>query len=299
MATCISRPRVVPPETSKPAFTLVELLVVIGIIAILIGVLLPALSKARKAAEETKCMNNMRQWAIALMLYTDENKGCIPGDGGDGSTSVPVTELSNPTSFQSWDSSSLWWNALPPMINMPSYYELQSTPGLQLPGPRSSSIFVCPGADEGVATPLDMANGVSTQNGMFMLHGGAAGGAGHGNVVLPTYMCYVMNSKLNATQQVQKLSQLRPAASVAAFVEKRMRAGEIPATDQNYGKQLGQLKAEEKRFTARHRSGGFISFFDGHVSWFTYNELNTPLTFTPLDYNDPNKVIWDPFGPES
>ena len=283
-------------------FTLVELLVVIGIIALLVGILLPSLAKARRAAEETKCMNNIRQLCLGMIMYADANKGYIPGDGGDGTSASPATMLSTPggaPQYLTWDSESLWWNAIPPLLNMQPYYELQLAGGHRLPGPGDKSIFVCPSADQGVATAADQAAGISTQSGMFMLHGAPAGGGGHGNVVLPTYMCYVINSKLNATQAAQKISQLRPGSSVAAFVEKRMTDHELPPGDQYLGKSLGQIKVEEKRFTARHRRGGYIGFFDGHIAWFGNKELNTPFTYTPLDYNDPSKVIWDPFGPES
>lgn len=59
-------------------FTLVELLVVIGIIALLMGILLPALHRARENAQEVACMSNMRQLGMAFLMYCDANKGGHP-----------------------------------------------------------------------------------------------------------------------------------------------------------------------------------------------------------------------------
>jgi len=62
----------------KTAFTLVELLVVIGIIALLIAMLLPGLNKARRAAKTTGCLSNLRQIGMAFIQYADANRGYWP-----------------------------------------------------------------------------------------------------------------------------------------------------------------------------------------------------------------------------
>jgi prepilin-type N-terminal cleavage/methylation domain-containing protein/prepilin-type processing-associated H-X9-DG protein len=81
-------------------FTLVELLVVIGIIALLISILLPSLNRARENAKQVQCLNNLKQLGTAFVMYVDNNKGRFPTSGVGTSGWTPAD----------W----IWWEDISP-----------------------------------------------------------------------------------------------------------------------------------------------------------------------------------------
>src|SRR3954447_10708989 len=84
---CRHRGRNFGSAPGRGAFTLVELLVVIGIIAVLIGVLLPVLGRAREQANRTRCLSNLRQLSQAMLMYANAYQDRLPNSNPPQTTS--------------------------------------------------------------------------------------------------------------------------------------------------------------------------------------------------------------------
>lgn len=144
------------PLTSRHGFTLVELLVVIGIIAILIGVLLPSLSRARESANRAVCMSNLRQIGLAMRSYADENRQYLhtrPGRGSDGRWIGPPNrgfwERPRGTPLSANQSDAYWGIAYFPYLASAAAAQLQNSgqtfsETLEARIGRARSIFLCP-----------------------------------------------------------------------------------------------------------------------------------------------------------
>ncbi|CAN5482743.1 hypothetical protein BH10PLA1_BH10PLA1_18270 [soil metagenome] len=323
-------------QRKRLAFTLVELLVVIGIIAMLLSILLPFLRKAVQAAHETQCMNNLRQLGIGAMMYADANKGIVPYDGDPRYSNTDGDRSARSLGW--WQDPGLWINAVPSIINDKAYSDMQldsvAPKNIPLPSGRTKSIFICP--ETGVIG-ASTANPGEVVNGLYQMYGHAnplkapaslgtqmttatTDSKGGLPIARNCYTCYAINSKLNSTTQTGgnlktvKMSSMNPASEIALFVERRVSVGEIPkAIDAAYGtgsaapnkndlptRRLARIHAEWTLFTNRHRGGGFVCFCDGHVAWFSLKEIVLPKGYVTgnqnFDFNQSGKIIWDPYG---
>jgi prepilin-type N-terminal cleavage/methylation domain-containing protein/prepilin-type processing-associated H-X9-DG protein len=330
---------------NRKGFTLVELLIVIGIIALLISILLPALTRARESANAVVCMSNMRQFGLGIQMYADQNKGELPQKGPDGSSPAQAFGQNGQpyNDVIGFDDPSIWFNAIPPMVNGQSYFQMiyanyQGKMTLPKANAGFRSIFICPSAtDAGTFYAGD-----TIKNGYFELQGtesstnpqkifnsGGLVGAG----VFPFDSQYCFNSKLlssiaNTDVEVVKMSQCRPASNVVMLTEKLNNPGEYKISDvqryvaaypgaytsnssgpevnaSGYISNIGQAKADWRRFTTRHNKGGNLLFADGHVSHYPWTEVQIQPSEMPggaysantSDANQPSKIIWSIVGP--
>ncbi len=101
-------------SASQPAFTLIELLVVIAIIAILAGMLLPALSKAKAKAHAVMCMNNGRQLMFAWLQYAHDNGDRVVNNFGQAETD---TEIAAKT-YRNWVNNNMYWTTASQITNL-------------------------------------------------------------------------------------------------------------------------------------------------------------------------------------
>jgi prepilin-type N-terminal cleavage/methylation domain-containing protein/prepilin-type processing-associated H-X9-DG protein len=109
---------------SAAAFTLIEMLVVIAIIALLASIMIPAVSGALQRAKTTQCLSNLRQLGNGFMIYAQENKGRFP--------------------YQQRDSSTTWHVEIAPFLEgftNSDFYDLA------VEGERPPGVFACPSSD--------------------------------------------------------------------------------------------------------------------------------------------------------
>jgi len=130
----------------------VELLVVIGIIALLISILLPSLNRARETANRVKCASNLRQIGQALLLYSNENRGAYPRTRFSSGLPLTPTWGSGPTGSDPFLGT--------PGTSAPAYNDVSAALFLLLRTQEiTSEVFICPSSN---AEKWDFGGGAMT-----------------------------------------------------------------------------------------------------------------------------------------
>ncbi len=223
------------------AFTIVELVVVIAIIAILATMVLPALHRAKARGRGTQCMNNLRQFGLALQMYVDDHDDTLPYNMGPEGTRKTVAD----GSYLNWVNNVMSWERDPDNTNS----ALLVAGGL---GPYFSgvtSVFQCP-EDHAVSDDQRAAGWSSRVRSISM--NAMLGNAGE-------FLVDGVNTNNPTYKQFFKMSEIPDPSRIFAFVE------EHPDSI-NDGYFINRYDDYEwiDLPASYHNGGGYFTFADGH-----------------------------------
>ncbi|MBM4111641.1 MAG: hypothetical protein FJ254_09870 [Phycisphaerae bacterium] len=272
----------------RTAFTLVEILVVIGIVVILLGLLIPAIGMVTASARATRSISNLRCFGTAFGTFAAQRKDRIPWEGEKDTAGIPAN-LAEPL---------FWGNALGPLVDSVRYADLVNDAFREQRDVASWSqdtVWADPSATSESGTPWEF------------------GETGSDGVRRQFWFGYVMNLRLNNTfltklglpqtsRMLMSHAHVSKADRTVFMVELRGRLQELPPSDPHYSRSLDRSQCSWKRLAARHFEGGHLLFADGHAEWALNRDVTTnaqgsrdPLTPNG-DWNT-EKYIFDPQGP--
>ena len=248
-------------RTHPAGFTLVELLVVIGIIALLIGILLPAMNRARRQSQSVACLSNMRQLGTALMMFTHEKKGWLPKAWWNSRpNSFPMGQDVMPSDHAASDA----WGYRYPMYGF-DYVMLLYTK-------RNKAVFQCPSDDN------PQLRGTTLDNVPNLPDDPKA------DDIAASYRINVSNHP--SMVESIKITQLRPASKAIIFVEG------TPAQEPTF------VAWHHVSTWERHPEGRVSPTFPHRIAWKRHpagsNYVFADGHAETLEFKD----TWKPIGPQ-
>jgi prepilin-type N-terminal cleavage/methylation domain-containing protein/prepilin-type processing-associated H-X9-DG protein len=275
---------------ARGAFTLIELLIVIAIIAILAAILMPVLSKAEARAKQASCLNNLKQWSAAQNMYVDDNNQTypttdiptgVPGEVGGYDQKQPewadlfdiydeALHGSPPGNSQANAAlNAVWYDALPNYIgSKPLYYYaavIGNGPALYNGG---HNIYHCP------SVGLDKDSFSLNENTYIMFEYGMNSKGDEGN-------------NGNTTIDPVRTTMIKHPSAYVMFSDNRVIASDDPPWDTFSPSQsppvFGTPECYTTRLSMRHDNGANIGFSDGHVQWERYNYAIIDVGGKPTD----------------
>jgi prepilin-type N-terminal cleavage/methylation domain-containing protein len=215
---------------ARRAFTLVELLVVIGIIALLISILLPILKQARASAEAVKCQSNQRQLMLAFLTFANEHKQHLPGNYVDW-------KYKSDPNFMSEEWKSSW------LLNRYEPWDTAPQGGTIWKYVKNAGVYLCPSQRDTVIYNVNVGSNGRYDYAAFGVFTGA---------------------KLN---KIPRLSRFEDDKGKSTMVPTPIICDEEPYHGINGGNVEGLHNATD-RITVVHKGGGYYATLDGSVHWF-------------------------------